>query len=296
MNLAKYNTVRLEILNDTISANNAQVEVAKINRNILSLIRDLIPKEIESKRLLGTIPTKEIYQFENEEYLEKIIGEKNNLLKINWLEKGIKVSKSVCQVIMDDGDKGTGFIINDTFLMTNFHVIPNKERAKGAKIIFNYEEDIAGVLKKSMEYSLESETYIGDLKLDYAYIKIKDNPEFSIEKWGSLNSGDSSIINKNDNVLIIQHALGETKQIASDIIIGKNNNKIYYTTDTQKGSSGSPVFNTNWEVIALHHAGKNEIDLAKGNGYVIDIEGTLAAGNEGIPIEYILEDIRKQVK
>jgi V8-like Glu-specific endopeptidase len=30
---------------------------------------------------------------------------------------------------------------------------------------------------------------------------------------------------------------------------------VQYTTDTLPGSSGSPVFNDNWEVVALHHAG-----------------------------------------
>jgi V8-like Glu-specific endopeptidase len=31
--------------------------------------------------------------------------------------------------------------------------------------------------------------------------------------------------------------------------------RVHYLTDTLKGSSGSPVFNSNWEVVALHHRG-----------------------------------------
>ena len=30
----------------------------------------------------------------------------------------------------------------------------------------------------------------------------------------------------------------------------------HYSTDTEAGSSGSPVFNDQWEVVALHHSVK----------------------------------------
>lgn len=285
LNLANYNSLQSRIAMGMISPDNARVETSIISNNTLTLARRTIPKAIERNNNL-----KDIYQFENDDHLEKIIGEKNNLLKIKWLEQGIIASKSVCQIIRDDGDKGTGFVVEGGFLITNFHVLPTEQRAASAKIIFNYEEDIAGVLKKSTEYYLEPNTIIKDAALDYARVKIKDNPDFPISEWGFLKFGDSSTINKEDSVVIIQHALGETKQIASDVIIGKYKGKIYYTTDTEKGSSGSPVFNKDWEVIALHHAGKSESD----GGYIIDDIGTRAAANEGIPIKEIMSNIKEQ--
>jgi hypothetical protein len=33
------------------------------------------------------------------------------------------------------------------------------------------------------------------------------------------------------------------------------NEVVQYITSTLTGSSGSPVFNDNWEIVALHHAG-----------------------------------------
>jgi Trypsin-like peptidase domain len=65
-------------------------------------------------------------------------------------------------------------------------------------------------------------------------------------------------------VSIVQHPNGQPKQIAiraSQIIHldpasvpGVNlDHFIYYSTDTDPGSSGSPVFNDQWQVLALHH-------------------------------------------
>ena len=51
---------------------------------------------------------------------------------------------------------------------------------------------------------------------------------------------------------------------------------IHYSTDTEPGSSGSPVLSDAWEVVALHHAG---VPGPGGKGYV---------ANEGIRISSIV--------
>ena len=57
-------------------------------------------------------------------------------------------------------------------------------------------------------------------------------------------------------------------------------------TDTERGSSGSPVFNNDWKVIALHHAGKTEED----GGLVINpATGEKRGANEGILIKNIVQ-------
>ena len=61
--------------------------------------------------------------------------------------------------------------------------------------------------------------------------------------------------------------------------------RVYYRTPTERGSSGSPVFDADgeWEVVALHHAGP-----AAGTS-VPD------AANEGISISSIKEAILSNV-
>ena len=45
---------------------------------------------------------------------------------------------------------------------------------------------------------------------------------------------------------------------------------LQYTTDTLPGSSGSPAFNKDWEVVALHHSGVPEVK----NGQILTITGS----------------------
>jgi V8-like Glu-specific endopeptidase len=52
--------------------------------------------------------------------------------------------------------------------------------------------------------------------------------------------------------------------------------RVHYRTPTEPGSSGSPVFNQNWELIAIHHAGGDSMQSLHGSG-------TYEA-NEGIQI------------
>jgi V8-like Glu-specific endopeptidase len=57
--------------------------------------------------------------------------------------------------------------------------------------------------------------------------------------------------------------------------------RVHYRAPTEGGSSGSPVFNDQWEVIALHHKG-GKVGMPRLNG----LSGTYAA-NEGIAVRRV---------
>jgi len=101
-------------------------------------------------------------------------------------------------------------------------------------------------------------------------------------KWGHIKLNSSPVYALDQMVNIIQHPAGRHKEVAlqKNVITNIYPTRVRYKTDTQRGSSGSPVFNNSWELIALHHAG-GERDSA-GNWI----------SNQGIRIDEIVKDLR----
>ncbi|MEH2247345.1 LamG-like jellyroll fold domain-containing protein [Nostoc sp.] len=93
-----------------------------------------------------------------------------------------------------------------------------------------------------------------------------------------------------DSIIIVQHAKGKKKQIAlNDGVIdyGLYKKFLRYKTDSDYGSSGSPVFNNKWQLVALHHAAifQPTDDTTK--------QQTVIA-QQGIRICRIIEDLKKK--
>jgi V8-like Glu-specific endopeptidase len=191
--------------------------------------------------------------------LQKVIESQNTFLNINFLEQGSKAAKSVCKIRVKNKyskeyEVGTGFIIKDNILVTNHHVISNIEEANSSEFIFNFELSIKGNPLEKKIYYADSETlFKTDKHSDLTIIKIKDNPNklFNFISFSDLE------IKVGDFVNIIQHPDGDYKKIAlyHNIVVFKDNDIIQYLTDTNYGSSGAPVFDSDWKVIAIHHKG-----------------------------------------
>jgi len=195
------------------------------------------------------------------ENLEKIWGI-NNLRQISWMEMGLKVTRSVCRIIVSTGDNrqlkyGTGFLIRPNLLMTNHHVISNIADAKKTIVEFDYQLDFHRKLKTT-RYCLDTSLFRTDQVLDYTIVGVDVNSsDVELESWGYLDLNENADPLPGEYVNIIQHPNGGTKQIVltANEVTKVDRKTIEYTTDTMPGSSGSPVFNDLWQVIAIHHAG-----------------------------------------
>lgn len=78
---------------------------------------------------------------------------------------------------------------------------------------------------------------------------------------------------------VIQHPQGRKKEVAvqDNTLEGVYTNVIHYVSDTDFGSSGSPVLNNTWDLMALHHA-----------------RFPAHSANEGIRIDKIVADLRSE--
>ena len=293
MNKGNYSGLERQKLLGIISNNSYGLQSRQIKFNLIGII-DIVKSELEAKRIMGQHLS--IYTITSNDNLEKIQGPDNNLVPISWIHKCIEASKSVCQVKRDDGKHGTGWLLEDGWMMTNAHVIPNKDWINRCEIVFNYEEGLNGSNPKTSTYKLDTEgaLFSSLSKLDYAYIKVVDEGEVPLSNWRHLEVDTFSAPQKGQPVAIIQHPKGEKKQIAltHNQIINVDGHKIFYLTDTERGSSGSPALNLDWKVIALHHAGKTE---DQDGGMVIDSStGEKQGANEGILIKDIMADINSK--
>ncbi len=207
--------------------------------------------------------------------LERIIG-RNMLMRINYLEAGQLASRAVARVrICDargqDRGYGTGFLVAPRLFLTNNHVFPSADVARLSKVEFNYQQTLDGRLGPTVVFDLDPDTFfvtspMGDL--DFALVALKerssDGRPLGDFGWHPLTALTDEVL-AGECVTIIQHPKGDPKQIAlrkNEVLKFPHAGEQYlhYQTDTTPGSSGSPVFNDGWDVVALHHAGKPATD------------------------------------
>ena len=84
-------------------------------------------------------------------------------------------------------------------------------------------------------------------------------------------------------VYVIGHPRGLTQpqfSLQDNLLLGHDHRVVHYRSPTEPGSSGSPVFDYGWNLIALHHSGSFAMPRLNNAG------GTYPA-NEGISIPAI---------
>lgn len=214
--------------------------------------------------------------------LQQIIGI-NNLKQISWIEVGLKASRSVCRILTPTG-YGTGFLVGGDVLLTNNHVIPSTEIAAGSQAEFDYQQDQSGGFLPAVRYQLDSAGFHTSVALDYSVVRVQASAEKPpLAKWGVLKLNANADPNPSEHVIVVQHPNGGYKQIVltANWVVAASSPWLHYTTDTMPGSSGSPVFNDSWHVIAIHHAG----------GHLVpDKQGSVRYVNEGVLMSAIRAD------
>jgi V8-like Glu-specific endopeptidase len=209
--------------------------------------------------------------------LEKITGIRNTLLPISFLERGVRAARSVARIRIPKG-AGTGFLIAGDLLVTNNHVLSREADAESASVDFNFQETMEGIPADVDTFALApTDAFATSQEHDWTVVRVKEKDGRRVSaKWGQLELTDSKV-SIDDPVNIVQHPLGGQKHVGlyHNHVAFVDQNVIQYLTDTQPGSSGSPVFNDAWQVVAVHHAGRSVHD-PKGKAPFIRNEGVRA--------------------
>jgi len=198
----------------------------------------------------------------------------NELQPIAYLARGTIASRSIARIVIRSasgaaGGWGTGFLISPGVLITNNHVLPDAGTAGGSTAQFRYETGIDDDPQTEVEFALDPGALFhtsSDLDFTVVAVRSTSSSGTSLNDFGCLpllaTTGKAF---EGEWLTIVQHPSAERKQICvrENRLIKKAEDVLWYSTDTLPGSSGSPVFNNDWYVVALHHSGVPEIRNGK---------------------------------
>lgn len=216
---------------------------------------------------------------------ERRTGHEDTLLDIAFLEQGVECARSVVRLLIYHGSSAshaTGFVIAPDLILTNHHALFFQGRsADDVEVWFDYELDRHHAQKQYHVARCRrgKGAIVGDARHDWAVARLEEPtrvPALALTHGRSVREGD--------RVCIIQHPNGLPKKIGlvHNEVRYVDADVIQYLTDTDEGSSGSPVFNERWDVVALHH---RWIDY--GPGEVRD-----RVRNQGVRIKPIADALR----
>jgi endonuclease G, mitochondrial len=213
--------------------------------------------------------------------LERIIDASNDLQAVNFLARGGRAARTVARISYDRRGRlvpaGTASLVGPRLLLTNNHVLPDVPTAEQAVAEFNAEVDLDNVTEAVVAYRLDPQAlFLSDEHLDYTLVAVRIEPgakppgeQFGwnrlVVQQGKLATGEP--------VNVVGHPMGRLKEIAirNNATLVLLDEFLHYATDTEPGNSGSPVFNDQWEIVALHHSGVPRTD---DNGNWLKRDGT----------------------
>ncbi|MEY6433944.1 serine protease [Thioalkalicoccus limnaeus] len=227
---------------------------------------------------------------------ERIIG-RDDILRIGFLARGMLAARSVARlVVLGGAEHGSGFLVAPDTLITNHHVLPDPARAEATEVEFELYDE-GGVLVETRRCELDPRRFwFTAPELDVSLVALNGTAEGGTDVedlgWHPLISQQGKI-RIGDAVNIIQHPGGRSKSIVvhnSNLLHLENGSDLspffWYSSDTEQGSSGAPVFNNRWEVIGVHHRSVPRTNAAD---ELIDEQGLV------IPREEFLRDPSRAV-
>ena len=164
---------------------------------------------------------------------------------------------------------GTGLLVSKNLLLTCNHIF-TKTRVEKAWVRFGYKSDSYGT---EDTFELDLNFVDNHPQLDYALIRLQPTP--SLQPIRPVNV----ILDSGQKIRLIHHPQGKPVEISGlGEIVQVGQDYIDHNLNTDKGSSGAPIFNDAWELVAIH----------RGNpGVGRPTKGTM----EGKPISAIWDSI-----
>ncbi|GAA1627036.1 hypothetical protein GCM10009733_024720 [Nonomuraea maheshkhaliensis] len=240
---------------------------------------------------------------------ERILGVAKDLQAWSFLPRGVRAARTVARISVRENGReipiGTGFLVSPRLLLTNHHVFPDAGVARSAIVEFDAQVTVDNTPEVSRRFVLDPDAFfVADQALDFALAPVVPDatgrPVGETFGWNRLSVQTGKLV-IGEPVNIIGHPSGRLKEISirENRLEARLDDFLQYQTDTEPGSSGSPVFNDQWEVTALHHSGVPRTDdrgrILRRDGQVWrEGDGDDAVdwvSNEGVRVSVILKHL-----
>ncbi|HEU4331719.1 MAG TPA: trypsin-like peptidase domain-containing protein [Lapillicoccus sp.] len=225
---------------------------------VLAELRTGSPVVAADRPVTETAPTWKNFSADGRKEAVIIAGQPT-FVDVAFLALGAERAKSVCRLTVTfprGGGYGTGFRVGPRHLLTNHHVLFDTDdgnaKATQAEAWFDYETDGTGKLRPIVQIGCDLDTVAFDEANDWALVQTsKPIPD----AYPALSMEGARQPKVDDRVYIVQHPEGQPKKIAfqHNLVRAVEPQLLQYWTDTEVGSSGSPVFDDQWNLVGLHH-------------------------------------------
>ncbi|GAA2009121.1 V8-like Glu-specific endopeptidase [Nakamurella flavida] len=227
-----------------------------------------------------------------------------------FLVAGLTAARSVGRVVHARRGQpvrpvGTAALVTPSLVLTNNHVCPDTDTAAELAVEFGFAYDGEGGEPAPDRRACRPDAFfLTDADLDWTLIAVADRgTRRAGARWGHLTLVEQTGKAVNGEHLNVVHHPGGDRQsfsIRDNRMVAEDDLWLRYESDTRAGSSGAPVFNDQWEMVALHHGGVPRTDtdghpLARtGQRWTPELgEDALDyLGNEGARVSRILRSLR----
>nr|WP_242025083.1 trypsin-like peptidase domain-containing protein [Leptolyngbya sp. FACHB-60] len=264
----------------------------KLQAFIISLTADTPPPPVS-----GVIAPKQGPSFDwrgptDERELEGLLRPQRDVTSYDmaFIQQASQPAAAVCRIELPNQEAiGTGFLIAQNLVLTNYHVIAPYEDSDPYALLekitlrFGYLTMESGQGAAGQTFRLAPNPLLRfktvEQGLDYALLQVEDGI-LSAHALQPIIRQPSRLPDRDMNIHILQHPDGQTLRItfSNNGITGvyERDGLLQYVSDTSVGSSGSPCFNDKWELVAVHHA---------------QVPATFGVKCEGILFQAIYQDI-----
>ncbi|MGW1879091.1 trypsin-like peptidase domain-containing protein [Streptomyces sp. NPDC001975] len=240
---------------------------------------------------------------------ERILGVSKDLQAWSFLPRGARAARTVARISVRENGRelplGTGFLVSPSLLLTNHHVLTDAAAARQCFVEFDAQVTVDNTAQPPTRLELDPDGFfVTDQRLDFALVLVAPGPDQrpvgEAFGWNRLSAQPGKLV-IGEPVNVIGHPMGRLKEIAvrDNMLQVRLDDFLHYKTDTEPGNSGSPVFNDQWEVVALHHSGVPKTD---GQGRVLRRDGQVWqpgdgddaidwVSNEGVRVSSILKHL-----